>query len=56
MVTSKLTRDAVIKLENKRKEIIIEEKQSRINGWIDDTIDHSDDFSCIYEIDHLKGT
>ncbi len=28
MVTSKLTRDAVVKLENKRKEIIIEKNQS----------------------------
>jgi len=35
MVTSKLTRNTVVKLENKRKEII-EKNQNRINGWIDD--------------------
>jgi hypothetical protein len=49
MVTLRLTRDAVVKFENKRKEIIIEKNQNRINGWID----HSDDFSCICEIDHF---
>jgi hypothetical protein len=35
MGTSKLTGDAVVKLENKRKEIIIGKNQNRIKGLCD---------------------